>query len=321
VGSKNSGAGGPSGTKGDGSHQFVRSELEMNSVIKVAKEKTLQGIIADGPKNLTLHFEIAPRRDAEILGNPRKFLRIGSRTVEDGPSGWCGSTVGCSRYSSHSRSSAGLAEIPEPQRRMSRRGVTTLPLREMQIRRPVTPNTYGAAARPRGHWGWDLLAPVGTSIKAIGCGKVKWTRFSPIPPSVSGNRRVNCGWQVLLQFRSGARTLHAHYAHLSQPGHFSSDQKVKLGDVLRYTGRTGYDNFTDEEIPSHLHFEIRTTDSLNLQRGRMDARTPRLFLGRHPCTSGQIWTSVANLSGSRCYEPNCCRTATMPAVAWMFTGR
>jgi len=100
---------------------------------------------------------------------------------------------------------------------------------------------YGARrSGGRRHTGIDISAKVGTSVYAAKsgiafCGKVP----------------TGYGKYVLLYHPDGSQTM---YSHLSE-WCVKSTQKVKRGQLIGLTGRTG--NAAKKGIRSHLHFEIR----------------------------------------------------------------
>jgi murein DD-endopeptidase MepM/ murein hydrolase activator NlpD len=86
------------------------------------------------------------------------------------------------------------------------------------------------------HAGIDVVAPVGTKIKAVGDGTV----------ITSGYTEQGYGLQIEINHGYGYVT---KYAHLSQ-SNVKVGQKVKRGDVIGLTGNTGY------STGPHLHYEV-----------------------------------------------------------------
>jgi Membrane proteins related to metalloendopeptidases len=85
------------------------------------------------------------------------------------------------------------------------------------------------------HTGIDLRASTGTKVYAANSGTVTTSGYS----SAWGN-------YIIISHGGGLTTL---YAHLSRRS-VSKGNKVKRGDIIGYTGNTGY------STGPHLHFEI-----------------------------------------------------------------
>lgn len=92
---------------------------------------------------------------------------------------------------------------------------------------------------PRGHAGIDLLAPLGSPVRAAGAGIV-----------IFAGRHAGYGIMVDLRHPDGSVTRYAHlsaFAPLLRPGTL-----VAAGALLGKVGATGH------ATTPHLHFEIRT---------------------------------------------------------------
>lgn len=117
------------------------------------------------------------------------------------------------------------------------------------------------------HHGWDLMAPIGTPVQAIGDGVVirtvegfAWRDFERLQKGANlteDQRRLNLdvyrGNQVWLKTADGNVTFYSHLRDLA-PG-ISQGSLVKAGEILGTIGVSGvpdrsYDN-------PHLHFEIQ----------------------------------------------------------------
>ncbi len=101
-----------------------------------------------------------------------------------------------------------------------------------------------------GHNGIDIGIPIGTPIKSAASGVVKGT----------GNTDSACsgasyGMWVLVEHTNGLSTL---YGHLSQIK-VSSGQQVAEGDLLGYSGMTGY------ATGPHLHFTVFASGGVAIQ--------------------------------------------------------
>ncbi|MBZ9599112.1 M23 family metallopeptidase, partial [Streptomyces erythrochromogenes] len=90
------------------------------------------------------------------------------------------------------------------------------------------------------HTGVDFIAPMGTSVKAVGAGTV-----------VSAGWSGSYGNEVVIRHADGK---YSQYAHLSQLS-VSSGQSVTAGQSIGLSGSTG------NSTGPHLHFEIRTSPS------------------------------------------------------------
>jgi murein DD-endopeptidase MepM/ murein hydrolase activator NlpD len=132
------------------------------------------------------------------------------------------------------------------------------PLELMRIRAADVDHTLSMAASPVGgafgsvrshgrriHQGWDILAPVGTPVKAIASGRIEGVRD-----------HGDYGLQILLHLAGlqyHFHDLYAFYAHLSNVVVIEG-WHVCEGEVMGFTGISGNAHGTGP----HLHFEIRT---------------------------------------------------------------
>ncbi len=92
----------------------------------------------------------------------------------------------------------------------------------------------------RTHQGIDILAPVGTPVRAAKGGV-----------AFAGLHKKGLGKYVEIKHRNGLVTI---YSHLSEV-YISPVQKVRQGQVIGAVGKTG--NAAYNGIKPHLHFEIR----------------------------------------------------------------
>jgi murein DD-endopeptidase MepM/ murein hydrolase activator NlpD len=120
------------------------------------------------------------------------------------------------------------------------------PLNVMRIRRESPNNTFGMVRNhgTRAHQGWDLAAPIGTPIYAVGDGHIRDLRDEG-----------DYGLSITLEFQHAGQTLFAFYAHLSLVL-CRTGQHVREGEMLGCTGRTGNARKLSI-VDEHLHFEIR----------------------------------------------------------------
>jgi murein DD-endopeptidase MepM/ murein hydrolase activator NlpD len=105
-------------------------------------------------------------------------------------------------------------------------------------------NTFGLVrnkgAKP--HQGWDIMADIGTPVRAITRGKIVFAKdFGEF------------GNTVIMEFTHNGLRLYALYAHLSALFVKEGDT-VPPGYMLGLSGKTG--NAKEKGIPPHLHFEI-----------------------------------------------------------------
>ena len=100
--------------------------------------------------------------------------------------------------------------------------------------------THPITGKRKLHTGLDLRAATGTKVYAANKGTVTTSGYS----SAWGN-------YIIISHGGGITTL---YAHLSKRS-VSKDDKVKQGDIIGYSGNTGY------STAPHLHFEISKNGS------------------------------------------------------------
>lgn len=127
----------------------------------------------------------------------------------------------------------------------------TWPLVSNLIRGKSDHNTFGmvrkfANGNPKPHQGWDFSASIGTSVYAIGNGKIEFIK-----------NNGDYGLQLCHSFKLDGLTYYAFYAHL-QTTSVAEGASVELDDLIGTTGNSGNaQNLPHSE--DHLHFEIRTT--------------------------------------------------------------
>ena len=114
-----------------------------------------------------------------------------------------------------------------------------------------TPFAKSGAYNGKGHNGIDFAAPIGSPIRAAGVGRVIGTGNTDI---VRGC--YSFGKWVMVQHENGLNTM---YAHLSQIG-VSTGQAVSTGDVLGYSGETGY------ATGPHLHFGVYVSSATQIMK-------------------------------------------------------
>ena len=100
--------------------------------------------------------------------------------------------------------------------------------------------THPIPGKRKLHTGVDLRASTGTKVYAANKGTVTTSGYS----SAWGN-------YIIISHGGGITTLYAHMSKRS----VSKDDKVKQGDIIGYSGNTGY------STAPHLHFEISKNGS------------------------------------------------------------
>lgn len=100
--------------------------------------------------------------------------------------------------------------------------------------------THPITGKRKLHTGVDLRAATGTKVYAANKGTVTTSGYS----SAWGN-------YIIISHGGGITTLYAHMSKRS----VSKDDKVKQGDIIGYSGNTGY------STAPHLHFEISKNGS------------------------------------------------------------
>ncbi len=88
-----------------------------------------------------------------------------------------------------------------------------------------------------GHTGIDINAKIGTPVRAVADGTVKF---------VKTKRNMRYGNYIVLEHANGFDTLYAHLQKIL----VIVNKKVKQGDIIGYTGVSGLASFP------HLHFEV-----------------------------------------------------------------
>lgn len=177
------------------------------------------------------------------------------------------------------------------------------PLKRMKIRENRASNLMGMVRTggKRPHQGWDLEAPIGTTTYAVKGGVV----------SIRETKAY--GKQVILKFQDGeGNTKYAQYAHLSKIS-VKNGQVVDEGQVLGETGDTG----NAKGVTPHLHFEVRTQESVGLGLGGREdpnSTTDTKFYSQDD-NANQTYTGVVrvNMDGSQTVMNLDGTTSTIPA--------
>lgn len=133
------------------------------------------------------------------------------------------------------------------------KGVLSWPLDKVIITQYFG-NTSFATQNPqvyngRGHNGIDLGIPVGSTLRSAADGRVVST----------GDTDVTCkgasyGKWILIQHNNGLTTLYAHLSLIK----VSANQTVTRGEVIGYTGNTGY------STGPHLHFTVYASQGVKI---------------------------------------------------------
>jgi len=103
----------------------------------------------------------------------------------------------------------------------------------------------------KGHNGVDFGIPTGTSVKAAGSGVIQATGNTD---EIRGC--YSYGKWVLIKHGTGLSTLYAHLSVIK----VSPGQNVALGDVIAYSGNTGY------STGPHLHFTLYASQGVQVRK-------------------------------------------------------
>ncbi len=135
---------------------------------------------------------------------------------------------------------------------------------------------YTAYRNKKKHDGLDLYAPVGTPVYACVEGEVYIKRKT----STYGNH-------IGIKGEYNGKTYYFFYAHFKSSALFEKGDMVKIGDLIGYTGKTGYESSHDRH--SHLHFEVRDTEATTGGRLNVLSTIPdiKVNLNINPKESGQ----------------------------------
>ncbi|MDR3546918.1 MAG: peptidoglycan DD-metalloendopeptidase family protein [Candidatus Pacebacteria bacterium] len=122
-------------------------------------------------------------------------------------------------------------------------------------------NTPFATANPsiykgsNGHDGLDIGVPIGTPVEAALAGTVLATGNTDLAHDGAGDQCYSFGKWVMLEHSNGLNTMYAHLSVIS----VSKGQTLNAGDVLGYSGMTGY------ATGPHLHFGVYATAGVKIQ--------------------------------------------------------
>lgn len=109
----------------------------------------------------------------------------------------------------------------------------------------------------KGHNGIDLGASIGTPLKASAAGFVVGTGDTdPVC------YRASYGKWVMIEHNNGLSTIYGHMSLIKA----SQGDEIKAGDVIGYTGNTGY------ATGPHLHFTVAATQAIKI--GNLKSKVP-----------------------------------------------
>lgn len=100
-----------------------------------------------------------------------------------------------------------------------------------------------------GHDGLDIGVPIGTPIEAALAGTISGTGNTDLSHDAAGNQCYSFGKWVMIKHSNGLNTMYAHLSAIN----VSKGQAVSQGDVIGYSGMTGY------ATGPHLHFGVYAT--------------------------------------------------------------
>jgi len=151
------------------------------------------------------------------------------------------------------------------------------PLRRNMIRKKMKNHTFGPVrkypdGRVKNHQGWDFEASVGTEIYSIADGEVVDVFEDPSPD--------NFGFQIKISFDYNDKIYYAFYAHLKKID-VSIGEKVKAGDKIGQSGKSGNAATLRSPRDEHLHFEIHI-ESGRLGKGLAGRVSPLEIFGICP---------------------------------------
>ena len=109
----------------------------------------------------------------------------------------------------------------------------------------------------KNHWGLDLVALRGQSVKAVDQGTV-----SAVGTSATYGNYV----ELAHKDADGDIVSFSFYAHMDEASTLVKGEKVTSGQALGKAGNTG----NADNTPTHLHFEIRTKSMPQPGQGRRD---------------------------------------------------
>lgn len=129
-----------------------------------------------------------------------------------------------------------------------------------------------------GHNAIDIGMPVGTPVLAALTGTVLGTGNTDTARSSSGQQCLSFGKWVMIKHANGLDTLYAHLSQIS----VSPGQAVTTGDVIGYSGMTGY------ATGPHLHFGVYASAGVKITTlGAARGATT-------PCANASLPVSPAN---------------------------
>lgn len=134
-------------------------------------------------------------------------------------------------------------------------GVLKYPLSKIRITQYFG-NTEFATKNPqvyngKGHTGVDFSASIGTPVKASLLGIVSGTGNTDLARGCA-----SYGKWVMIKHPNGISTLYAHLSLIV----VKKDQEVSTGEILGYSGNTGY------STGPHLHFGVYATEGLRITK-------------------------------------------------------
>ncbi len=140
------------------------------------------------------------------------------------------------------RSALNVKELP-----IERSGVLVCPLANCLLTQAYGETSFAKKAYKSGfHNGVDLRAPLGTPVYAADDGTIMTT---------GNNGRVQYGRYVVIRHVNGLATLYAHLSRID----IESGTSVKRGEVIGYSGNTGY------STGPHLHFGVYWAPEVSLK--------------------------------------------------------
>ena len=133
-------------------------------------------------------------------------------------------------------------------------GLFAFPVKNPFITQDYGPTAFAQYAyRTKFHNGVDFRAPIGTPVFAAFDGVVKWLDNND--KGTSKWSKYQYGKYILIEHENNLSTLYAHLSRfVVQKG-----QKVKKGDLIGYSGNTGY------SYGPHVHFTVYLSSTVQLK--------------------------------------------------------
>jgi murein DD-endopeptidase MepM/ murein hydrolase activator NlpD len=118
-------------------------------------------------------------------------------------------------------------------------------------------NNSGGTHSGAGAWGFDFYVSTGTPVFASRAGVVQLIKQD----SNTGGcdpAQTNNGNYIVLDHQDGTRSLYLHLKHNGIAAGIFQGKRVEQGELIAYSGATGYVCSVWPFPPDHLHFQVQT---------------------------------------------------------------